>query len=60
MTLTGSLGVFIAADLVGFYLFFTVVSLAAYGLVVFDETSAAQARGRGLCLFGRCSVKLSC
>src|SRR5271156_1809081 len=34
MTLTGSLGVFIAADLVGFYLFFTVVSLAAYGLVV--------------------------
>jgi multicomponent Na+:H+ antiporter subunit A len=45
MTLTGSLGVFIAADLVGFYLFFTVVSLAAYGLVVFDETSAAKRAG---------------
>ncbi len=52
MTLTGSLGVFIAADLVGFYLFFTVVSLAAYGLVVFDETSTAQARGRGIRFFG--------
>jgi formate hydrogenlyase subunit 3/multisubunit Na+/H+ antiporter MnhD subunit len=36
MTLTGSLGIFIAADLMGFYLFFTLVSLAAYGLVVFD------------------------
>ena len=45
MTLTGSLGVFIAADLVGFYLFFTVVSLAAYGLVAFDETSAARHAG---------------
>ncbi len=45
MTLAGSLGVFIAADLVGFYLFFTVVSLAAYGLVVFDETSAARHAG---------------
>jgi multicomponent Na+:H+ antiporter subunit A len=45
MTLTGSLGVFIAADLVSFYLFFTLVSLAAYGLVTFDETSAAKRAG---------------
>ena len=45
MTLTGSLGVFIAADLVGFYLFFTVVSLSAYGLIVFDETSTARRAG---------------
>jgi multicomponent Na+:H+ antiporter subunit A len=45
MTLTGSLGVFIAADLVSFYLFFTLVSLAAYGLVAFDETSTAKRAG---------------
>ena len=34
LTLTGSLGVFMAADLVSFYLVFAMVSLAAYGLVV--------------------------
>jgi multicomponent Na+:H+ antiporter subunit A len=45
MTLTGSLGIFIAADLVSFYLFFTLVSLAAYGLVVFDNTSSAKRAG---------------
>ena len=44
MTLTGNLGVFIAADLMSFYLFFTVVSLAAYGLVVYhDKTSTKRA-----------------
>jgi formate hydrogenlyase subunit 3/multisubunit Na+/H+ antiporter MnhD subunit len=42
MTLAGNLGVFIAADLVGFYLFFTLVSLAAYGLVVHDNTPSAR------------------
>ena len=36
LTLTGSLGVFIAADLVSFYLTYSVVSLAAYGLVVHE------------------------
>jgi formate hydrogenlyase subunit 3/multisubunit Na+/H+ antiporter MnhD subunit len=45
MTLTGSLGIFIAADLISFYLFFTLVSLAAYGLVVFDGTSEAKRAG---------------
>ena len=45
MTLTGNLGVFMAADLVGFYLFFTLVSLAAYGLVVHDGTPAARRAG---------------
>ncbi|HET7880629.1 MAG TPA: complex I subunit 5 family protein [Acetobacteraceae bacterium] len=34
LTLTGSIGVFMAADLAGFYLMFTLVSLAAYGLVI--------------------------
>ena len=45
MTLTGSLGVFIAADMVSFYLFFTLVSLAAYGLVVFENTPTARRAG---------------
>jgi multicomponent Na+:H+ antiporter subunit A len=42
MTLTGNVGAFLAADLVGFYLFFTLASLAAYGLVVFDGTAEAR------------------
>ena len=41
-TLSGSLGVFIAADMIGFYFFYTLVSLAAYGLVAYDETPAAR------------------
>jgi formate hydrogenlyase subunit 3/multisubunit Na+/H+ antiporter MnhD subunit len=45
VTLTGNLGVFIAADLVGFYLFFTLNSLAAYGLVIHDGTAAAKRAG---------------
>jgi formate hydrogenlyase subunit 3/multisubunit Na+/H+ antiporter MnhD subunit len=43
--LTGSLGVFIAADMVSFYLFFTLISLAAYGLVVYDKSAAARHAG---------------
>ena len=38
LTLTGSVGVFIAADLVSFYLVFSMVSLAAYGLIIDDGT----------------------
>ena len=45
LTLTGSLGVFIAADLLGFYLFFALVSLPAYGLIVHDDDAAAQRAG---------------
>ena len=45
LTLTGSLGVFIAADLVSFYLTFSVVSLAAYGLIVHDGTPDGQRAG---------------
>jgi formate hydrogenlyase subunit 3/multisubunit Na+/H+ antiporter MnhD subunit len=39
LTLTGSLGVFIAADLVSFYLTYSVVSLAAWGLIVTASVS---------------------
>jgi multicomponent Na+:H+ antiporter subunit A len=42
MTLTGNVGAFIAGDLAAFYLFFTLASLAAYGLVVFDDTASAR------------------
>ncbi len=42
MTLTGSLGVFMAADLGSFYVLFALVSLAAYGLVLHDGTPRAR------------------
>ncbi|MCX5495848.1 proton-conducting transporter membrane subunit [Kaistia dalseonensis] len=45
-TLVGSMGVFIAADLPSFYLLFSMVSLAAYGLVVFDDTPSTRRAGR--------------
>jgi formate hydrogenlyase subunit 3/multisubunit Na+/H+ antiporter MnhD subunit len=45
LTLTGSIGVFIAADLVGFYLLFSLVSLAAYGLIVDDGTARSRKAG---------------
>lgn len=45
LTLTGSLGVFVTADLFTFYLAFALVSLAAYGLVVFDGTPDARRAG---------------
>jgi len=45
LTLAGSLGVFIAADLVTFYLTYSVVSLAAWGLIVHDGTAASRRAG---------------
>jgi multicomponent Na+:H+ antiporter subunit A len=45
LTLTGSIGVFMAADLVSFYLMFSMVSLAAYGLIVDDGTPRARRYG---------------
>jgi formate hydrogenlyase subunit 3/multisubunit Na+/H+ antiporter MnhD subunit len=45
LTLAGNIGVFMAADLVSFYLMFTLVSLAAYGLVIDDGTLEARRIG---------------
>jgi multicomponent Na+:H+ antiporter subunit A len=45
LTLTGSIGVFMAADLVSFYLVFSLVSLAAYGLIVDDGSPRARRYG---------------
>ena len=44
-TLAGSLGIFLAADLVGFLLFYALVSLPAYGLVTYDGTPVARRAG---------------
>jgi multicomponent Na+:H+ antiporter subunit A len=45
LTLTGSIGVFLTADLVSFYLAYSVVSLAAYGLIVHDGTAESRRAG---------------
>jgi formate hydrogenlyase subunit 3/multisubunit Na+/H+ antiporter MnhD subunit len=42
MTLTGNFGTFLVTDLPGFYLFFTLASLSAYGLIAFDRTAEAK------------------
>jgi formate hydrogenlyase subunit 3/multisubunit Na+/H+ antiporter MnhD subunit len=45
LTCSGCLGVFIAGDLLSFYLAFAVASLAAFGLVAHDGTPKARAAG---------------
>lgn len=45
LTLSGSLGVLIIADIAGFYLLFTLASLSAYGLVAHEQTDAARRAG---------------
>lgn len=45
LTLVGSLGVFVAADLLTFYLVFALVSLPAWGLVIHDEDAPAWRAG---------------
>jgi formate hydrogenlyase subunit 3/multisubunit Na+/H+ antiporter MnhD subunit len=45
LTLTGNIGVFLAADLISFYLTYSVVSLAAYGLIVHDGTQGSLRAG---------------
>jgi hydrogenase-4 component B len=55
LTLTGNLGVFLAADAVTFYVSFAAVSLAAYFLVVHDGTPKALRAARiyiALAIFG--------
>ena len=55
LTLTGNLGVFLAADAVTFYVSFAAVSLASYFLVVHDGTAKALRAARiyiALAIFG--------
>jgi|FEC22Drversion2_1045045.scaffolds.fasta_scaffold00866_12 formate hydrogenlyase subunit 3/multisubunit Na+/H+ antiporter MnhD subunit len=45
LTLTGSVGVFMADDLLGFYLLFALASLPAWGLIVHDDSAPAWRAG---------------
>jgi len=45
MTMTGSIGVFLAADLIGFYLFLAVLSVGASGLVLQGDGPDARYAG---------------
>lgn len=45
LTLSGSLGVFIIGDIASFYLVYSLVSLAAYGLIIHEQTASAHKAG---------------
>lgn len=45
MTLTGCIGVFLTADMAGFYFFIALLSLGACGLVIYHETPRAWRAG---------------
>ena len=45
LTLTGSMGIFLAADLASFLVFYALVSLPAYGLVTYDGTPVTHRAG---------------
>ncbi|WP_156118004.1 proton-conducting transporter membrane subunit [Paracoccus sp. PAMC 22219] len=45
LVLAGNLGVFIAADIISFYVFFALVSLLAYPLVIHDRKPASMRAG---------------
>lgn len=45
LTLTGSLGLFVVGDVVNFYLLFTLASLAAYGLIIHEQSPPARRAG---------------
>jgi formate hydrogenlyase subunit 3/multisubunit Na+/H+ antiporter MnhD subunit len=46
VTLTGTLGLFMAQDLPTFTLFYAFMTFSAYGLIIFTPTAAAQRAGR--------------
>jgi formate hydrogenlyase subunit 3/multisubunit Na+/H+ antiporter MnhD subunit len=45
LTMTGSLGVFVAADLLSFYLVYALVSIPAYGIIVTDTQPSTARTG---------------
>jgi formate hydrogenlyase subunit 3/multisubunit Na+/H+ antiporter MnhD subunit len=45
LTLTGSLGVFIASDLLTFYFVYALVSIPAFGLIAHDDDAASRRAG---------------
>ncbi|MFZ5477380.1 MAG: complex I subunit 5 family protein [Myxococcota bacterium] len=46
LTLTGNLGVVLAADVASFYFFYALMTYAAYGLVAHERTEASRRAGR--------------
>lgn len=46
VTLSGNLGVCVAQDLASFYVFFAMMSFAAYGLIIHDQTPRALHAGK--------------
>ena len=46
LVMSGNLGLIIARDILAFYLFFVLMSFAAYGLVVHDASDEARRAGR--------------
>jgi len=46
LTLAGNLGLIVAGDILGFYLFFALMTFAAYGLVVHTASAEALRAGR--------------
>lgn len=46
LTLTGNLGLLVAQDIASFYLLFALMTFAAYGLVIHDETREAIRAGK--------------
>jgi formate hydrogenlyase subunit 3/multisubunit Na+/H+ antiporter MnhD subunit len=62
MTLTGCLGIFVAADMVSFYLLLALLSLGASGVVIHDQTPQAWRSGGvyiALALFGESCVLMA-
>jgi formate hydrogenlyase subunit 3/multisubunit Na+/H+ antiporter MnhD subunit len=45
LTMTGNIGVFVAGDLVSFYLFYALVSIPAYGLFAFSDDREQKRSG---------------
>ena len=50
-TMSGNLGLIVARDVVSFYLFFILMSFAAYGMIVHDGTQRAFRAGRIYLIF---------
>ncbi|MGF1470659.1 MAG: complex I subunit 5 family protein [Rubrobacteraceae bacterium] len=50
-TMAGNLGLIVARDVVSFYLFFILMSFAAYGMIVHDRTPRAFRAGRVYVVF---------
>jgi hydrogenase-4 component B len=45
-SMAGNLGLVLAQDILGYYLFFAIMSFSAYGLIVHNRTAAAHKAGR--------------